>query len=526
MKPATLVAVILLLVAPWVPAQGTCSWSSLGGGLSLGSATNPPPVGAMATFDDGTGPALYVGGFFTMAGGVPANGIAKWDGTSWTPLGAGVAGLSINTVAALAVWDDGTGPALYVGGSFSMAGGTPANNIAKWDGSSWSSLGTGVVGVGSANDVAAMEAFDDGTGPALYVGGTFGAAGGVAAVHIAKWDGTSWSPLSSGMSGLFASVRDLAVFDDGGGPALYAGGAFSTAGGVSTQSIARWDGSSWSSVGGGLAGGLPDSVLALTVWDAGGGPDLYAGGLFPTVGGVSANNIASWDGASWSQLGSGVGGPVQDMAVFDDGTGPALHATGNFGLAGATTASLIAKWDGSTWSALGSGLSAPQCAPFSPCPTTGYYLAVSDGATGPALYAGGVFSMAGGSGANNIAKWDCGSSISVSYSQPGGPGTPVYVNNTNLTPGNEYFNIFSLDLCPGGPGTGPIFGGCVGANLQFVLNQLTAPVGAEPFHIIAPSSYVNWGPFNVGPVTVDAICIDVTGGVIGPVSPVVRIVVQ
>ena len=64
------------------------------------------------------------------------------------------------------------------------------------------------------------------------------------------------------------------------------------------------------------------------------------------------------------------------------------------------------------------------------------------------------------------------------------------------------------------------------AALQFVAQQLAMPVGTPPFHVIAPSSYVNWGPFNVGPVIVDAMCIDLTGGVIGPVSPVVRLTVQ
>ena len=71
------------------------------------------------------------------------------------------------------------------------------------------------------------------------------------------------------------------------------------------------------------------------------------------------------------------------------------------------------------------------------------------------------------------------------------------------------------------------FGGCVGPNVQFVLTQLMSPVGTVPFHVIAPSSYVNWGPFfGLPPLAVDAVCIDVTGGVIGSVSPVIRLTVQ
>ena len=46
----------------------------------------------MAVFDDGTGPALYVGGMFTAAGGAPASRIARWDGIVWSALGDGLNG--------------------------------------------------------------------------------------------------------------------------------------------------------------------------------------------------------------------------------------------------------------------------------------------------------------------------------------------------------------------------------------------------------------------------------------------------
>jgi hypothetical protein len=36
------------------------------------------------------------------------------------------------SVSGLAVYDDGSGPALYVGGHFDGAGGVPSRNIAKW----------------------------------------------------------------------------------------------------------------------------------------------------------------------------------------------------------------------------------------------------------------------------------------------------------------------------------------------------------------------------------------------------------
>jgi hypothetical protein len=195
---------------------------------------------ALTVVDDGTGPALYVGGYFTTAGGVPANKIAKWDGAQWSTLGSGMDGPIVPGVFALTVFDDGTGPALCVGGRFTVAGGTPANSIAKWDGMQWSSLSSGVDWPFGPH-VGTLAVFDDGTGTALYAGGRFTTAGGTPANNIAKWNGMQWSSLGSGTEEPpDPAVGSLAVFHDGTGPALYAGGPFGRAGGVQVNSIAKW----------------------------------------------------------------------------------------------------------------------------------------------------------------------------------------------------------------------------------------------------------------------------------------------
>jgi hypothetical protein len=183
-------------------------------------------------YDDGSGPALFVAGFFFFAGGIQANSIAKWDGTTWAAVGSGlVRGSQVANVHALAVHDDGRGLALYAAGDFTSAGGVPVNRMARWDGTSWSALGSGM-----NNDVNAVTAYDDGSGPALYAGGVFSTAGGVAASRIAKWDGSSWSAL--GVVG--TSVEALTAIDDGIGPPwLAVGGSFgiSPAGDIY---IAKW----------------------------------------------------------------------------------------------------------------------------------------------------------------------------------------------------------------------------------------------------------------------------------------------
>ena len=126
---------------------------------------------------------------------------------------------------------------------------------------------------------------------------------------IAKWDGSDWSTLGSGMN----SRVDALVFDGSGN--LYAGGAFSTAGNVTADSIAKWNGGNWSALGSGGNGW----VVALAVDGSG---DVYAGGTFTSAGNVAANRIAKWDGGNWSSLGRGFGiGGACVYALAFDGSG-------------------------------------------------------------------------------------------------------------------------------------------------------------------------------------------------------------
>jgi hypothetical protein len=141
--------------------------------------------------------------------------------------------------------------------------------------------------------VQAITIFDDrrGGGPALYAAGSFTSAGGQAANHVARWDGASWAPLAGGVEG---EVEVLGVFDDGGGPALYAGGSFTSAGGLPASHVARWDGASWTP----LAAGTSGAVLTLAVFDAPdrGGPALLVGGAFTSAIDSADSFLARWQG--------------------------------------------------------------------------------------------------------------------------------------------------------------------------------------------------------------------------------------
>jgi hypothetical protein len=163
---------------------------------------------------------LIIGGEFTHVGAdstgeVAANHIAMWDGTAWQPLGAGTDG----PVDALTVWDpDGDGPlpgVLVAAGRFVHAGSAWSGGVARWDGSAWSGFGWGIDGSGASVDV-----WDpDGLGPLpsqLVVGGSFAHAGAdstgqIDANNVARWDGTAWRTLGDGVP---AAVRRVLAFSD------------------------------------------------------------------------------------------------------------------------------------------------------------------------------------------------------------------------------------------------------------------------------------------------------------------------
>ena len=404
------------------PTFSDANWISLNSGIAGASAM------VWAAVIDGSG-NLYIGGQFTVVGSLPANRIAKWNGNAWSGLGTGMN----SDVYALAV----SGTTLYAGGTFTTAGGTAAKFIAQWNGSAWSALGTGM-----NNDVYALAV----NGTTLYAGGTFTAAGGVAnTACIAKWSGSAWSALGTGgMGGAGADangpyVTALAVS----GTTLYAGGDFTTAGGVAANYIAKWSGTAWSALGAGISTAGSDGsgpyVAALAV----SGSTLYAGGDFTTAGTVTANSIAQWNGTAWTALGTtpGMDGEVESLAV----SGSTLYAGGNFTTAGGVAASAIAKWNGSAWSAVGAGMGGIGFDGNGPYVSA---LIVS----GTTVYAGGDFTTAGGVTAASVARWDGnnGSSLGLASGMNGDVnafaviGTTLYVGgNFTTAPGGAVVNYIA-----------------------------------------------------------------------------------
>jgi trimeric autotransporter adhesin len=356
----------------------------------------PPPssyVSALIVHDDGSGPALFVGGKF-------GGNVTKWDGQSFKPLAGGLNA----EVRDFAIYDDGLGggPALYAVGDFTTGPGSPSlNRVARWNGQSWTGLGSPAPGLIGPVHVAAV--FDAGAGPVLVVGGDFTSAAttSIQASRVAAWNGQTWSALGAGVDG---SVRAMAVAgpDSPLGPGLYVGGAFTSAGGAPANRIARWDGSTWSA----LAGGANDWVESLILMDDGtpAGLRLIAGGRFTQVDGISAARIAGWDGAGWEALGAGLDGPpastVSVLSALNTGSGQSLFAGGNFTASGGQTMQGFAQWNGLSWSAASSASIAPTDAVLA--------LAQIPFQTGetPSIFVGGRIAAFGNLTVNGIAAWD------------------------------------------------------------------------------------------------------------------------
>lgn len=391
-------------------------WRPIGDGLE------GTEVSAILPFDDGRGRILFVGGSLDELGSRGDDvGIFGWDGESWTTPDGGVSrfvttlveyqgrmvvggrfewtiaggrmnnvgtwgsdgwrslgdGLPPSTVTSFASFDAGNGPTLYVGGDFQSVAGRPVSAIARWSGDEWLSPMPALRSPGIAR-VRAMQAFDDGSGPSLFVGGDFTEAGNQAGVsNVARWDGARWNVVGSGLNGI---VNAFVTHDDGNGERLYAGGDFTASGNQRVFRVARWTGSRWEPLVAEGEIGLDGEVFALASWNG----DLYVGGRFSSSGSVLASNIARWDGTRWSALGDGLDGQVNALAPFDDGTGDALFATGEFTFAGSTRTEGIARWDGTAWIDLDDGLDGE-----------GNALLVHDDGDGSDLYVAGPFGRVG-----------------------------------------------------------------------------------------------------------------------------------
>jgi len=348
---------------------------------------------------------LYSAGYFGKAGSVATTNLARWNGTNWSSVLSLADSSYIDKLAAGDRY-------LFASGDLMVAGPTNRVPLLRWDGTNSSIFGNGPLQV---NGMAAG-------GPNLYVSGWFtNEVTGWQGNDVQRWDGTNWVSIAGGDAGFIPSLIAR-------GNELFIAGSFSSVGGTAATNIARWDGTNWWPLGAGVGeisqswGPIPLMVL---------GTDLYLGNVFQMAGGQAITNLARWDGTNWWPMG---GNSEIDVLAFAQLNGK-LYAAGKFDAIGGVRATNIAQWNGTNWSAVGGGLRGEQATITS--------LEVRGGN----LYAAGSFSRAGGKAVNSIAKWDGTnwSSLGEGLVRIGGL-TPLTGISNKVYFGGAFFNLDGISI--------------------------------------------------------------------------------
>jgi trimeric autotransporter adhesin len=317
-----------------------------------------------------------------------------------------------------------------VSGWFTQVGALPIAGLAKLVGNTWSEVAGAPEGVSVVRVVGAkvcvggrfdpwsggfgIECLDTGTWHGMPFGDAFGeikdigeqngqivAAGafqvaGSDGGNLARWTGTAWEVIGGGVEGgPSEAVKDMEIV----GTKIYVAGDIRFAGGQQVSHVAMWDDAQlrWSSLNdgiygnsGGVSGAAPAEVLAV---DQGG--ELYVGGRFSLIGGRNALSIARWDGNQWNPVDEptakrlGVNGNVSAIAEGPNGE---VYVGGAFPMVGGdVAANHVGRFANETWSTLGAGFDGSVNA-----------LAVS----GTTVYAGGNFVRSGPALTRNIAQWN------------------------------------------------------------------------------------------------------------------------
>lgn len=259
---------------------------------------------------------LLVGGLFQTIAGVSAQNIARWDGTAWSPLGSGING----TVSYLEVAPNGD---VIAGGVFTQAGGVAANNIARWDGLAWSPLGTGTY------NVRALAVRS--TGEILVAAGTV----------PMRWNGSTWTQLPDLWASHFRAALtlpndDVLFLGDG-----YINSTFTPA------AIARWNGTAFDAMGGYNFGEAQHAIVRRN-------GDLVVGGIQLMVA-SGDSPLVRWNGTAFVPVDPTISGTVMALAELPNGD---LLVAGTV-MRGSQLLGHLLRWDGATWSLIAGDLNLP-----------------------------------------------------------------------------------------------------------------------------------------------------------------------
>jgi len=274
---------------------------------------------------------LFGGGTYTFRGdtAVSLKRISRFDPAvpEWNQIGVGLSSGSITDAI------DFNGNLVICGSFTHILSGQNAVNIMSIDSDeTFSALGKGFNSICLGVNVINGK---------LYACGffTFNSDFSTSLKRIAVYDPDTdtWSQVGSGADGTVTRLRNRAA----GG--VYAVGDFNTIDGVSADSIATFDGTTFSQFS---ADALTIAIEDVAEVD---GETVIGGRWVSLLGDGDINDVAIFSGGSWKKMNTGFDG---GSTVFVLGVHNAeLYAGGDFQLDGSTSKTLrrFAKWDGSTW---------------------------------------------------------------------------------------------------------------------------------------------------------------------------------
>ena len=347
------------------------------------------------------GGEVYVGGALSADGPAVSAPLARLRSGRWEPPitptegTQGLMGWDGPHVRVIAPVDGG----IVAGGRLDFAGApggwVPFTGTVRWDGSRWSAFGDRSWDEMELTDLTWHQGV-------LYASGYFQSGGNYPSV--ARFEGDRWVPMSD--SGILNAYCLASAFGN-----LFLGGGLWVG---ATGGVARWDGSAWHDVGGGMTKG--NYITSMTAH----GDELIVGGDFTEMGGVPCRYIAAWNPREgWRPVGDGLDGVVSDLisrdgvlyasmlcaprglARWSDGRWEKLESPSSVYTLGWYRGRLLASSDGfsgwvayrdgaGAWRPLGSGL---DCT------------AQSFVEQGQSLFVGGFFSRAGGKPSYGFAEW-------------------------------------------------------------------------------------------------------------------------
>ena len=205
---------------------------------------------------------IWIGGNFTAINGIATKNLAQLSN-----------GLIINHNSSGVVYEIDSAPngTVYFIGASNSVSGVSISKFARYNGSSWSNMGTY-----PNNELRALEVASNGE---VFVGGNFTAIGSVAANRIARYDGSKWNSLPGASTLFVKEIKESNGY-------LYVGGM---------NYVGRYllSNRSHQTLSGNIAGGEVRAISS-------DGSNIYLGGTFGTASNNGSTNLIMKGLAQWN----------------------------------------------------------------------------------------------------------------------------------------------------------------------------------------------------------------------------------